>query len=280
LIDLHTHTDESDGTYRPAELVDEAVATGLEALAISDHDTLAGYDAAEPLARAAGLDLICGIELSTKFHGRTVHVLGYFLHGGPSAEFRGWLKELHDSRRDRNVRLVARLQAQGVNVTLEEVSTGRGSQTGRPHFARALIDKGYASSIEQAFQKFLGEESGSAYVQRMEPELGDALKLIAQAGGLASLAHPIRLVRRGASDGLDPMIAEMRELGLPAIEAFHSDHGPAEVTQYLLYAQRYGLAVTGGSDFHGANKPRIRLGTGLDGNLDIPRSVLDKLRDK
>ncbi|MBI2681324.1 MAG: PHP domain-containing protein [Candidatus Solibacter usitatus] len=280
MIDLHTHTDESDGTYRPAELVDEAVATGLEALAISDHDTLAGYDAAEPLARAAGLDLICGIELSTKFHGRTVHLLGYFLNGGPSAEFRGWLKELHDSRRDRNIRLIARLQAQGVDVTLEEVSTGRGSQTGRPHFARVLIDKGYASSIEHAFQQYLGEESGSAYVQRMEPELGEALKLVAAGGGLASLAHPIRLVRRGASDGLDPMIAEMRELGLPAIEAFHSDHGPAEVAQYLGYAERYGLAVTGGSDFHGANKPRIRLGTGLDGNLDIPRAVLDKLRDK
>lgn len=279
MIDLHTHTDESDGTYTPAELVEEAAATGLEALAITDHDTLAGYDAALPLARAAGLDLICGIELSTKFHGRTVHLLGYFLQGPPSAEFRGWLKELHDSRRDRNIRLVARLQAQGVNVTLEEVSTGRGSQTGRPHFARVLIDKGYATSIEHAFQQYLGEESGSAYVQRMEPHLRDALGLIAAGGGLASLAHPIRLVRRGA-DGLDPMIAEMRELGLPGIEAYHSDHSPAEVTHYLALAQRYGLAVTGGSDFHGANKPHIRLGSGLNGNLNIPRSVLDKLRDK
>jgi 3',5'-nucleoside bisphosphate phosphatase len=208
-----------------------------------------------------------------------VHLLGYFLRGGPSAEFRTWLKELHDSRRDRNVRLVARLQAQGVDVTLEEVSTGRGSQTGRPHFARVLIDKGYATSIEQAFQKFLGE-SGSAFVQRMEPELGDALDLIAAAGGLASLAHPIRLVRRGAADGLDSMIAEMRELGLPGIEVFHSDHSPSQVKQYLSLAQHYGLAVTGGSDFHGANKPRIRLGSGLNGNLDIPRSVLDRLRDK
>ncbi len=107
----------------------------------------------------------------------------------------------------------------------------------------------------------------------------DALGLIAAGGGLASLAHPIRLMRRGA-DGLDPMIAEMRELGLPGIEAFHSDHSPAEVTQYLGLAQRYGLAVTGGSDFHGANKPHIRLGSGLNGNLNIPRSVLDKLRDK
>jgi predicted metal-dependent phosphoesterase TrpH len=259
-------------------LVDEAVAGGLEALAICDHDTFTGYDRAEPQARAAGLDLVCGIELSTRFHGRSVHLLGYFVHGLPTAAFRSWIQELQQSRRDRNVRLVERLRALGVDVSLEEVSAGRGgSQTGRPHFARVLIEKGHATTIEQAFRQFLGE-SGTAYVQRAEPALADAMARVTAGGGIPSLAHPIRLARRGGRDAIEPLVAEMRDVGLRAIEAHHSDHSPADVAQYLDLAARYGLAITGGSDFHGAHKPRIQLGRGLNGNLDVPRSVLDHLR--
>ncbi len=258
-------------------MVAEAAAIGLEALAISDHDTFAGYDRAVPLAATAGLDLVCGIELSTKFHGYSVHLLGYFVSGTPGEAFRKWLGELNASRRERNERLVTRLQSLGVDISLDRVMQENGRQAGRPHFARYLIDKGYASSIEQAFERYLGE-SGSAYVDRHEPALVEGIAKIKEGGGISSLAHPIRLARRVAGTSLDATIAEMRDLGLDAIEAYHSDHRPEQVARYLELSQRYELGVTGGSDFHGANKPRISLGSGLNGNLDIPRSVLDQLR--
>jgi predicted metal-dependent phosphoesterase TrpH len=264
--------------------VQAAVSTKLEALAITDHDTLAGYDGAEPAARAAGLDLICGIELSTRFHGRSVHLLGYFVHEPPAREFREWLGELQESRRDRNQRLIERLRSLGVDISLEEVQAKGRSMTGRPHFARVLIEKGYVTSIEEAFREYL-DESAKGYVQRHEIPMHEGIERVKKAGGATSLAHPIRVSRRvergdghGGGDELDEWIAEMREMGLSALEVFHSDHRPPDVARFLEMAQRFDLAVTGGSDFHGGNKPRIELGRGFEGNLNVPRSVLDRLR--
>ena len=150
MIDLHTHTDESDGTYTPAELVAAAVSQKLEALGITDHDTLAGYDAAEPLAREAGLDLVCGIELSTKLRGRSVHLLGYFLDAPPKQAFRDWLHEMQMSRRDRNIRLAAKLRSMGFDISLEEVEARGKSLAGRPHFAQVMVEKGYVENTRQA----------------------------------------------------------------------------------------------------------------------------------
>jgi predicted metal-dependent phosphoesterase TrpH len=275
LIDLHTHTDESDGSYSPSQLVAAAVELKLEALAVSDHDTLAGYDAALPLARAAGLDLVCGIELSTKLRGRSVHLLGYFLNDAPAPAFRQWLLEMQRSRRDRNIRLAERLRSMGVHVTLEEVEAKGKSLAGRPHFAQVMVDKGYVANTRQAFDDYL-DESAKAYVDRREPQFGEAVRRILDAGGLPSLPHPVRVPRNGEQG--EELIAEMVDLGLAGIEVYHSDHSPADQKFFLTLAQRYGMAITGGSDFHGAIKPRIRLGTGLDGNLNIPREVLDRLR--
>jgi len=253
----------------------------LEALAVTDHDTLAGYDLAEPLARAAGLDLVCGIEISTRFHGRSVHLLGYFVNQPPAAEFREWLGELQSSRRDRNQRLIKRLRSLGVDISLEEVVAKGRSMTGRPHFARVLVEKGYVTTIDQAFEDYL-DESAKGYVQRREVPMHEGIERVLAGGGISSLAHPIRVGRRvgGANDGdeLDKWVGEMRDMGLRALEAFHSDHRPQDVERYLDLARRLDLAVTGGSDFHGANKPRIELGRGYEGNLSIPRSVLDNLR--
>lgn len=255
---------------------------GLEALAITDHDTLAGYDSAEPVARAAGLDLICGIELSTRFHGRAVHLLGYFVHSPPAREFREWLRALQESRRDRNRRLVDRLRSLGVEISLEEVQAKGRSLTGRPHFAKVLVEKGYVATIEDAFEQYL-DESARGYVQREEVPIHEAIERVKKAGGITSMAHPIRVSRRiergdGAHGELDQWVAEMREMGLSAIEVFHSDHRPPDVARFLDMARRLNLAVTGGSDFHGANKPLIELGRGFEGNLNVPRSVLDRLR--
>ncbi len=274
MIDLHSHTSESDGTFAPSELVQEAVSRSLEALAITDHDTFAGYDLAAPEAKVAGLDLVCGIELSTKFQGRSVHLLAYFPNDPPAPEFREWISSLLASRNDRNARMVERLRSLGIEITLEEVKAKGRSLTGRPHFARVLLEKGYVSSLQQAFDDYL-DEGAKGYVERDEAEFGDAVKRVKLAGGISSLAHPIRL--RGFS--LCDTVGEMRDLGLGALEVYHSDHKPGNVAEYRGLAEQYGLAMTGGSDFHGANKPGIELGTGAHNNLCVPLELLTKLRE-
>lgn len=272
MIDLHSHTTASDGTFSPAQLVDEAGRAGVRILGITDHDTFAGYDQAMPLARQTGLQLVCGIELSTKLHGSSVHLLGYFLSPAAPDVFRGWIRDLQASRRDRNVRLIARLRELGVNITLEEVQARGGGMTGRPHFAQLLIEKGYVSNMQQAFDDYL-DESAKGYVTRREPQFAEAVQRIREAGGIASLAHPIRL-----REDVGAILPELRAAGLNAIEAYHSDHSPEQTTQYLQLAKQHGLLVTGGSDFHGLVKPEIRLGTGRDGNLRLPEDLVDRLQ--
>src|SRR5215204_4049381 len=168
MIDLHSHTNESDGTYTPAELVDTAIEIGLDALAITDHDTLAGYKIAEPLAKATGLRLICGIELSTKVYEptrKTVHLLGYFCSNPPASPFLEWLGAMQSARRDRNHRLAAKLQSMGVDVRIEEVEAVGRSLAGRPHFARLMVQKGYVPNSSAAFDRYL-DESAPGYVDR------------------------------------------------------------------------------------------------------------------
>ena len=272
MIDLHSHTNESDGTCSPAELIGEGVRAGVEALAITDHDTLAGYDQAVPLAREAGIELVCGIELSTKLQGRSVHLLGYYPNGVKLDGFREWVLDMQASRRERNIRLAARLRELGMDISLEEAeSRGRG-MTGRPHFAQIMVEKGYVADYRQAFDDYL-DESAKGYVYRREPQFAEGVARIREAGGVASLAHPTRVAGDVAA-----LMPELCGAGLNAIEAYHSDHDASDTRLFLDLAARYGLLVTGGSDFHGAVKPGVRLGTGCEGNLRIPRELLDKLR--
>jgi 3',5'-nucleoside bisphosphate phosphatase len=279
VIDLHSHTNESDGTFTPLELLELAQERGVEALAISDHDTFAGYDQALPEAPSRGLDLVCGIELSTRASGpkaRTVHLLGYFLRQPPPAEFRAWLEELIAGRRDRNQRLAASLREKGLEIELAEVERLGRTLTGRPHFARVLIDKGYAANFDEAFRRYLGE-SAPTYVERYAPYVDVAIRHVLEAGGLPVLAHPIRLGIRDLK-AEEIFIGELRDAGLRGIEVFHSDHRPADMERYGAIARKYNLLVTGGSDFHGEVKPQISLGTGYQGNLNIPITVLNDLR--
>lgn len=275
MIDLHTHTNASDGTLSPEELVRAAHSLGLEALAVTDHDTLAGYDLAVAPARDLGLDLVCGVEISARFRsseharGKSVHVLGYFLSGAPP-EFRAWLDRLQAGRRDRNRRLAARLQSLGINVSLEEVERLGRTVAGRPHFARVMRDKGFVATLQQAFDLYLGE-TAKAYVRRDEPGLQDAVRIVREAGGLPSLAHPVRLSRNPAV--IENIVRQARDAGLAAIEVYHSDHTPAAAAAFIALARRYGLALTGGTDFHGDNKPGLLLG-----GVEVPRAVLDELR--
>jgi predicted metal-dependent phosphoesterase TrpH len=275
MIDLHTHTDQSDGTLSPRELVEEAARVGLDALAITDHDTFAGYDQAVEHAAPASIELICGVELSTKYRGRSVHLLAYFLKQEPTREFRKWVSTLEGSRNRRNLELLEKLRERGVDISIEEVSRRAGKIVGRPHFAAAIVEKGYASSVQDAFDQYL-DESAACFVVRDEPALEAANARILASGGLPVLPHPGRVA---ATPGvLEEEVTQMRDTGLRGIEVYHSDHSPSDRAFYAELAGRLGLAATGGSDFHGAAKPRIALGTGIDGNLHVPNSVLDKLR--
>ena len=273
MIDLHSHTNESDGSCSPAELIEEALRAGVHLLGVTDHDTFAGYDKAVPVASAAGLELVCGIELSTKLHGRSVHLLGYFLsETGPAQEFRDWILDMQAARRDRNIRLITRLQELGFDITLEEVQARGRGLTARPHFAQVLLEKGYVSTLQQAFDDYL-DESAKGYVYRREPSFAEGVERIRNAGGITSLAHPVRV-----NGDVSLLMPELCAAGLDAIEAYHSDHTPQHVELYLALARRYRLLVTGGSDFHGSAKPGIQLGTGRNGNLRVPAGLLDKLR--
>jgi len=206
----------------------------------------------------------------------TVHLLAYFLHQPPSPDFRAWLVEVLEDRRDRNRRLVAKLQSMGVEIELAEVEQVGRTLTGRPHFARILVKKGYAASSDQAFRKYLGE-SAPGYVERQAPYAGAAIQRVVAAGGLPVLAHPIRL---GIRDPIaeEEFIGGLRDEGLRGLEVFHSDHRPHDSERYAGIARKFDLAVSGGSDFHGEIKPQIALGSGIQGNLQIPRSVLDQLK--
>ncbi len=275
MIDLHTHTNESDGSSAPSQLVAEAKQTGLQVLAITDHDTLAGYEAARPAAARAGLELICGIELSTKFNRRSVHLLGYFLNGGPSRDFQEWLREMQESRRDRNRRLAARLRSFGMDIQLEEVEAKGRRMTGRPHFAKVMVEKGYVANTQQAFDEYL-DESARGYVDRLEPQLAEGIQHIRGGGGIAALPHPIRLAE---PDRLDTLLPELLAMGLEGLEVYHSDHTPQETEALRGIALRHGLIITGGSDYHGDLKPGIPLGTVTQGNQMVPLAVLEQMKE-
>jgi len=249
------------------------VHAGVTTLGITDHDTFAGYDQALDTAAASGLEVVCGIELSTKLHGHSVHLLGYFLKSNGLAAFREWVLDQQASRRDRNQRLAERLRELGFDITLEEAEARGRGMTGRPHFAQIMVEKGYVSDIREAFDEYL-DESAKGYVYRREPQFAEGVERIRKAGGIASLAHPIRV-----NGNVPALMPELYDAGLNAIEAYHSDHDAHYTELYLGLAKHYGMLVTGGSDYHGAPvKPGVKLGSGYEGNLHIPDDLMDVLR--
>ena len=283
MIDLHTHTDRSDGSASPAQLVDDAKAMGLQALGITDHDTLDGYDTAVPLAAQAGLELICGIELSTRpepppdgSRPPSVHLLGYFLQEPASPGFRQWIRGHQESRRERNRKLIAKLNSLGVEITLEEVQALGKHLTGRPHFAKVLLRKGYVKNSQEAFDRYLADNA-AASVERDEPELMEGVRRIREGGGMPTLAHPVRLPERDRTS-LKKLLRTLIGNGLQGLEVYHSEHGPADTALYREMAARFQLIETGGTDYHGDNKPSIRLGTGKGGNVNIDYGLLENMR--
>jgi predicted metal-dependent phosphoesterase TrpH len=272
-VDLHCHSTASDGNYAPAAVVRLAAERGLSALALTDHDTVDGIAEASAEAGRAGVDFLAGIEISAEFpHPGTLHILGYGIDPQLPV-LRDLTSTLLAGRDNRNPKIVARLQELRVSITMEEVEAEAGGNVvGRPHIAAILVRKGYVSSMKQAFDKYLAP-GGLAYFDKERLSPKEALGMILESGGLPVLAHPVQL--RTENDAqLERIVKDLVDLGLLGIEVIHTDHDAALIAKYEALADRYALLKTGGSDFHGNNKP-IDLGTA--NGRRVPRAYFDAL---
>lgn len=265
LCDLHTHSTASDGQYTPGELVALAKKRGLAALALTDHDTVGGLDEAARAGEKLGLRVIRGIELSAKEYP-TFHILGY----GFSAEapgLTGLCQQMKDGRDERKYRIIEFLREKGVDLSLSEVEElAGGGIIARPHFAQAMVKRGYVSSNREAFDRYLDTEEFQRRVERPKPPARTCVETIKAAGGVVSLAHPYQI---GVEDEmLDGLVRELVGYGLDAIECRYPRYTPEQERFYLQLTQKYGLRITGGSDFHGERvKPDISLAA-LELDLD------------
>lgn len=276
MIDLHVHSTCSDGTLSPTELVDYAIQKGLSAFALTDHDCVEGLDTILSYAKSLpnAPEIIPGIELSTDENGQEVHMVGLFIdHHNP--EFNQYLQEFIASRTTRNKKMCLLLQEHGMNITYEELEAEfPGAVLTRAHYAKLLMKHGYVKSIKEAFERFLGDHC-PCYVSREKITPVMAIDLIRKAGGLAILAHPILYHMSDAR--LDALVQKLKEAGLTGIEAIYSTYSPAEERQIRKLSTKYDLLLSGGSDFHGENKPGLDLGTGY-GKLYVPEEVLLALK--
>ena len=271
MIDLHLHTTASDGRSSPDLLVREVVAAGITTFAVADHDTVAAVPIVRQLAQDARLELISGVEITAVHNGRDVHMLGYFF----DAESPALLQFLEDSRSDRlrRARLMCeKLAACGVPVSFDELLQQAGPTSGksiaRPLVAKALLRAGHVATVQEAFDRFLAE-GGPAYVARTGASPAEVVRLIADAGGITSLAHPGPL---GRDELIEPLVAA----GLTALECYHSEHDEATTERYLALARTYDLAVTGGSDFHGAGDRRAD----AFGRVGLPQDCFDRVAER
>jgi predicted metal-dependent phosphoesterase TrpH len=247
-VDLHVHTTASDGTLTPTQTVAEATRLGVTILAITDHDITDGVPEGQAAAREAGIVLVPGVELSAELEGREVHLLGYFVDVG-NARLQHLLSDLRRRRDQRNREILARLRSLGAPVAAERVRAigGEGS-VGRPHIAVALVEAGHASSLQEAFRRYLAA-GRPAYVPGVLLGIEEACAAIKQAGGICVVAHAAKL---GSLDAVQRVIA----VGAEGVEAFHCDHSEAEAQSLVAFARERSLVVTGGSDSHGPHPDR------------------------
>ena len=278
MIDLHCHTTASDGTLTPHELVELAAARGFTHLAITDHDSVAGTKAAAPLCRTAGILLIPAVELSTEYEGQPVDILGYGID--PDAPVLGSaLRAMVTARAERLPRMIERLRGAGIDITREEVERfAEGGVVGRPHLARALVERGVVANVSEAFERYIGRgRVGYEPKEVLTPE--QAIAVVKDAGGIAVLAHPCYLKLDDAE--FDRMLDRLTAAGLAGIEVYYSQHTPDHVQRFEACARERRLLATGGSDFHGASKPHIALGDGPGGRplpAELAAALLDALR--
>ena len=279
-IDLHAHTTASDGSFSPAELVRHARDIGLNAVAVTDHDTFGGWDQALRAGEEIGVEVVPGIELSVSDGQEKWHLLGYYFER--DSELGAELAELQRERARRNDMIVENLNALGHDVTMERVReiAGEGAQIGRPHIATALMELGAVSSVQNAFDTLLAE-GGPAYASKQTLHPADAVRLIHQAGGVAIWAHPTRAPSERAAlldfTRGEAMLKQWIEWRLDGLETYYGAYTPDEVAWTNAMAEKYGLLGTGGSDFHGKTKPTVALGA-VNGGAEVPDGVLERLK--
>ncbi len=276
MIDLHMHSTFSDGSLTPEQLAAEAQRCGLTAASLTDHDGTSGVDRFVQACAQVGVLGIPGVEISVDIKKGTLHMLGYFIRTGDAA-IEDVLVKIRDGRRLRNEEILHKLNKIGLAITWDEISAFASEDVvGRPHFAKAMVARGYVASNHEAFDRYLGKGC-PAYAERFRMSPGDSIEAIRKAGGVAVLSHPFTLELK--PDALRASLTEWRDLGLAGIEVYYSEHSPDLVRQYEQLARDLGLVATGGSDFHGDLNPNVHMGTGF-GNLNVPDRCVDELKQR
>jgi hypothetical protein len=275
MIDLHTHTTYSDGTFSPRAVVELAARIRLSAVAVTDHDSVDGIDEALAAGGKLAVEVVPGVEINLEHAQMTVDLLGYFPGEAPGAELRRQLTELRHYRDVRNAQILERLQTLGYPVEPDELAAIAGSgAAGRPHIGEAMRRRGYVASITEAFERFLAR-GAPAWADRRRLSLPAAVRLVRRADGVAVIAHP-GIIRTDEA-GLARLVGEARRCGVGGLECFYPEHDQQTVARCLALAATNGLVPTGGSDFHGQTKPDVRLGCANDGR-PVPDAILAGLK--
>ncbi|MBW1984905.1 MAG: PHP domain-containing protein [Deltaproteobacteria bacterium] len=281
VIDLHIHLNASDGTFSPEQILDQALDSNLAAIAITDHDTINGSKEALRIGPPPEVEFLTGVEISANPPvsfpcSGSFHILGYAIDLEHPA-LNQMLEELQQARKNRNPRILQTLNELGFPMTMDEVESEMGDgQMGRPHIAKVMIKKGYAKSINEVFDKYLGKDK-PAYVDKYRMESDQAIELISNAGGIPVLAHP-GLIEPTTDLPFENLIKTLTSTGLKGIEVYYPEHSPESVAEYSALADRHGLLMTGGTDFHGALKPDLKMGFGK-GDFFVPYELYEKLMD-
>jgi len=274
-IDLHTHSTCSDGLLTPAALLTLAARRGLAAIALTDHDTVAGLPEALAHGTITGVEVLPGIEISSCFDEVSLHILGYgFNHEQPA--FLAFLEKLQLARHNRNQGILERFQALGISITEEELTQVAGDQVGRPHFARLLVKKGRAKNTQDAFARYL-KRGCPAFVEHVKPQADEVISRLTEANGLAILAHP------ACSDpGLEKipaLVARLKDYGLAGLEAFYPTHSQKICRLLQALAAKHGLLLSGGTDYHGDAHSVTPLG-GNSKTIRVPLKLLHDIKQR
>ena len=271
-IDLHVHSTASDGSFSPQELVKLAKTQGLSAIAITDHDTVSGFAPAAEAGQLMGIEVVPGIEISTKYGG-PIHILGYYIDVN-SEKLKPVLEWVVQDRDMRNMKIAEKMAADGIPISYDKMRRRFGEVIGRPHFARILVELGLARNTRDAFDRYV-EKGQKYYMPRNFLSIERSVEIIREAGGIPVLAHPFQYKRDDA--GLRDILEHCMDHGLMGMECRYSGYTQEQSTYLEALADEYGLLKTGGSDFHGISKPDIRLGEGK-GSLNVPYEFLKKIK--
>lgn len=287
MVDLHVHSNCSDGSFTPKELVEYALYHDISAFALTDHDTVAGLDEAITCARELSgniceknpegktVEVVPGIEFSTEYEGRDIHIVGLFIDY-KNEVFKKHITDFISSRENRNEKMCTLLREHGVDVTYAQLKSAfPGAVITRAHYARFLLEKGYVKSMNEAFDRYVGDHA-PCFIPREKVTPIQAVELILSAGGVPVLAHPVLYGMSSAR--LEKLVSGLADAGLVALEAIYATYTNSDTMEMQTLARRYGLLPSGGSDFHGSNKPGLSFGTGY-GSLYLHESILEALRN-